>query len=688
MSAPTQAQRYLAECLHRAIPETPERWTPGRYRCPVCSKTPTDKRLVVGYNDQTREAWFTCHGGCDRAALRSALGIRSMAMLRDPGSGAGATPAGEFTYTDEHGHPMFKVARWVDPASRRYSIRADDGGWAWAPKGWRRPYVLYRADEVQEAILGGEVVYLCATEADADAVHQTGEVGTAVSEPTSEGGLRTEYCEILRGAKVRVVGAKSDGGRQRAVRWAAALSTRAEDPTAWEPAGNADVTTLRSHLAAGFELDDLTPLKSGGDKTGQREELPPRCALEQVEKHFKVLLERGDLEVLRAVLACYEANRYLGGDPVWLGAVGGSATGKTETVTGLGRCPGVIVTSTISGEPALLSGTPDKDRAADATGGLLRSLGDNGVLVLKDFTSILSMNRDKRGQVLAALREIFDGHWDRPIGGEGGRTLEWTGKLGLVMACTTAYDQAHGVISVMGDRFILIRVEDDDPKQSMLAALGIAGQERETREAFASACAGLLGHPPDRPPLEATTDDLNQLADFANLITQARSPVARDYQGEVVQVMDREGPARFGKQLYALWRACGMLGMDRDAAWRVTARVVRDSLPKLRWRVVEALTVADEELSTRQVAGRIWHPYKTTKRTLEDLTAHRIVRRRHAAANTDMWRLTEDAKRVVAAILERGPGMSPPLVEEMQDDAIDPEPTPEPTLLDDPEDEP
>jgi hypothetical protein len=54
------------------------------------------------------------------------------------------------------------------------------------------------------------------------------------------------------------------------------------------------------------------------------------------------------------------------------------------------------------------------------TGGLLRRIpADGGVLVLKDFTSIIDMHRDGRTEVLAALREIYDGRWDRNVGAEG-----------------------------------------------------------------------------------------------------------------------------------------------------------------------------------------------------------------------------------------------------------------------------
>ena len=102
--------------------------------------------------------------------------------------------------------------------------------------------------------------------------------------------------------------------------------------------------------------------------------------------------------------------------------------------------------SSLSGEAALLSATSKKDQAADASGGLLRQVGERGVLVVKDVTSILSMNGDARAGVLAALREVYDGYWSRSVGTDGGAMLEWKGRLCVVGAVTTAWDTAHSVI--------------------------------------------------------------------------------------------------------------------------------------------------------------------------------------------------------------------------------------------------
>ncbi len=124
---------------------------------------------------------------------------------------------------------------------------------------------------------------------------------------------------------------------------------------------------------------------------------PPReptapCGLNDAYAVFTRRLGKDyDLAVLDAVL-CAAAVNQLAGDPVWLLVVSGSGAAKTETVAPLAAA-GAHVTSTISSEGALLSGTSRKERTKEATGGLLRKIGDTGVLVIKDVTSLLSMDR-------------------------------------------------------------------------------------------------------------------------------------------------------------------------------------------------------------------------------------------------------------------------------------------------------
>jgi hypothetical protein len=150
-----------------------------------------------------------------------------------------------------------------------------------------------------------------------------------------------------------------------------------------------------------------------------------------------------DTEALDVVLAAAAVER-LTGDPLWLLLISGSGNAKTETVQALDGI-GATITSTISSAGALLSATSRKERATDATGGLLRKIGDSGLLVIKDVTSILSANRDARAEVLAALREVYDGRWSRNVGTDGRRTLDWSGRIVCIGAVTTVWDRAHDV---------------------------------------------------------------------------------------------------------------------------------------------------------------------------------------------------------------------------------------------------
>lgn len=232
---------------------------------------------------------------------------------------------------------------------------------------------------------------------------------------------------------------------------------------------------------------------------------------------------------------------HLGGDPPWLLVVSGSGNAKTETVGALAGV-GAHITSTVTSEGALLAAVARRERTPDATGGLLRKIGDAGILVVKDFTSILSMNREMRTSVLAALREIHDGLWERNVGTDGGRTLTWTGRVILLGAVTTAYDAAHSVIAAMGDRFALIRMDSATGRRvAGRQALSNVDREHQMRAELATAVRDLFeGLRPERAVL--TEAEQESLLGVADLLTFARTAVERDYRGDVIDAHAPEMP--------------------------------------------------------------------------------------------------------------------------------------------------
>jgi hypothetical protein len=324
-----------------------------------------------------------------------------------------------------------------------------------------------------------------------------------------------------------------------------------------------------------------------------------------------------DLGALDCVLSAAAAQR-LDGDPPWLLVVGGSGAAKTETIVPLAGA-GAVAVSTINGEAALLSGTPEKERAKDATGGLLRQLGGRGLLVIKDVTSILSMNRDTRALVLAALREIYDGRWSRHIGSEGGRTLVWKGRIVVIGAVTTAWDSAYQVVATMGDRFVLVRLNSGNHRKAAgRQAMRNVSSEAAMRGELTGAVTTLMDSIDPDADIRLSDAEVETLLDLADLVTRARTAVEKDFKGQPLFAHALEMPTRFAKQLVQLARGALALGMNRADALAVAVRGAKDSMPPLRLRILLDVQ-AHPSSYTGAVTGRLQLPRQTVDRCLQEL---------------------------------------------------------------------
>jgi hypothetical protein len=370
------------------------------------------------------------------------------------------------------------------------------------------------------------------------------------------------------------------------------------------------------------------------DKSGQPAYTPadisgqvPPATLPQVRATYRRWFgDTYDLDALDCVLSAAAAER-LDGDPPWLLVVGGSGAAKTESIAPL-AASGAHVVSTINGEAALLSGTSKNERSKSATGGLLRTIGERGTLVIKDVTSILSMNRDSRALVLAALREVYDGEWSRNVGTDGGATLRWKGRVVVIGAVTTAWDAAHAVIATMGDRFLLVRLDSTGGANRRAAgrqSLSNVGHEVEMRAELARTVAGLLNTVDGLRVMPLTEHDADRLMEVADVVTLARTAVERDFQGEPQFAHEPEMPTRFAKQLMQVARGGMALGMSHDDALNRALRCAGDSMPPIRYRVL--LDVAAHPLSAvSDTAERVQLPRKTVDRTMRELHLLELLR--------------------------------------------------------------
>lgn len=377
--------------------------------------------------------------------------------------------------------------------------------------------------------------------------------------------------------------------------------------------------TIESGAKAGLARPRRAPNGGGEEHDEQNGAAVAPCTLDEMHATFRKWLgPEYDMDAADAVVATAAAEK-LNGDPLWLLIVSGPGAAKTETVQALAGC-GAHVTSTIQSEGALMSASSKRERSKTATGGLLRKIGDRGILVIKDVTSILSSDRVVRGPVLAAIREIYDGKWERNVGSDGGQTLTWIGRIAVVGAVTTAWDSAHSVIAAMGDRFVLIRIDSStERKASGRKAIRNTGGELQMRQELAAAIGGVIAQARnDIPTIQEEDPAFDAILNAADIVTLARTAVERDYQGEIVNSHAPEMPTRFAKQLTQMVRGGIAAGMPPRRALELALRCARDSVPPLR---LDILVDVAQHPDTRpgDVRRRINKPWRTVRREMDGL---------------------------------------------------------------------
>jgi hypothetical protein len=362
---------------------------------------------------------------------------------------------------------------------------------------------------------------------------------------------------------------------------------------------------------------------------------PPSSIAETLAKFEHWLLLKNHIPVL-AVLGAVAAN-YLEGDAVWLGVIAPPSSAKTEILNATSALPEVVQTATVT--PAgLLSGTPKKQRDKGAMGGLLRQIGDFGILVLKDFGSVLSMHPETKAETLAALREVYDGSWTRHVGTDGGKTLAWKGKIGLVFAATGVIDSHHSVLGAMGDRFLLSRMAPAEGQAQFARSLQHVGATtKQMRKELAEAVARLFaGRRAQARPINAS--EIERIGSAISLVVRLRGAIARDRRtNEIDAIYGAEGTARVGLALERLLAGLDTLGVDRAMAMDVVLSVAMDSVPPQR-RAAYEYVCKYGTVKTADVAVKLGLPTSTARRVLEDLTAYRLLERRSLGqGHADEW---------------------------------------------------
>lgn len=349
------------------------------------------------------------------------------------------------------------------------------------------------------------------------------------------------------------------------------------------------------------------------------------------QRHGRYLLLR-DADVLQVLLGAVAAHR-LDGEPSWLLIVGPPSGAKTDLLGLLTGASGVQFLSDLTDKTLASGWAGDGDRDDPS---LLARL-KNGILVFKDFTTVLEMRREQRAAVLAQLREIYDGRFDKSWG--TGKSLNWRGRISLLAGVTPVIDKHYAVMSVLGQRFMLLRPRQPNRLRSGLRALRNCSADGARRhgDLAREVTAFLAALPTEKPRVSELCHDM--ITHLADLTTRARSAVERDGRTrELDYVPEPEMPARFARQLLSLARGISLVNGHKDVTdgdMASVRRVALDSIPTARRAILREVS-GQVSLTVADLARNVSFSESLVRRSLEDMKALGVVAR-NSRTGIERW---------------------------------------------------
>lgn len=389
-----------------------------------------------------------------------------------------------------------------------------------------------------------------------------------------------------------------------------------------------------------MDQDELIKRSKSAERRAELSKLEP-ISFAALEKKFHDWMLMPDPGIVKFLAAFYCANK-LSRKAVWAIIIAPSGGGKTEFLNSLLDLTDIYEVSLLTPN-TFLSGMPGRNDAS-----LLPKVNGK-VLLFKDWTSILSMQKDAKAEVMSQFREIWDGRMKKTFG--NGKTVSWEGKVSVLAASTQAVDMNQQQFTHLGERFINYRLLMPDRKEVAMRSLdNDPNQEKMNMELRAAFYAFMKG-----VDFKATTDLLpleikKELVNLANFCTMARSGVIRDYgmKKEVIFVPAAEMPTRIAQQLNTLATGFAMVngGKFMEEDMKILYKMALDSIPQTNKMVMHEMAKADNQ-TTSEIATALGYPTEPIKMYLENLAMLKVCKRIKDGGKSDKWKMNEEFSDIV-----------------------------------------
>lgn len=381
------------------------------------------------------------------------------------------------------------------------------------------------------------------------------------------------------------------------------------------------------------------------------EDLDPIDSEEMLEK-YEEWMHLPNRDVLKIIYGAIFANR-LEGDPLWLFLVAPPGGSKSEILMSLSKNSFVRTLTSLT--PHTLISGAQFNSGKDPS--LLAQL-DKKLLVIKDFTTILTMHYSSRDEIFGVLRDAYDGKTEKIFG--NGILRSYKAHFGILAGVTPIIETFNIVHASLGERFLKYRItgnwDSESEEKKIRRALSNIGKENRMREELCLASVKYL-----KFSLESGINTSPGLGDFvgklinlAKFSATLRGVVDRDRFSDIVMYKpSAEVGTRIAKQLSKLGIGICMFMKKRSVdkeVYELIKRVALDTVPDRAEEVVRTLWKTKDWTPTLKISEFTRLPSTTLFRVLQDLLLLKIVDKK-VEKNSAQWKLE---KRMFDLILNGG----------------------------------
>lgn len=332
--------------------------------------------------------------------------------------------------------------------------------------------------------------------------------------------------------------------------------------------------------------------------------------------------------------------------PVWLMVIAPPSSGKTELIRLVDKVDNYHALFNITAR-TLFSSHPM------ANGGyMIREVGEKGLIVFPDFTTILSQNSKVRNEIFNQLRIIFDGRAGQGSGIDVGSIRQWNGKVAILATVTETIEKIKETQNDLGERFLYYRFSPPEIDYSRLEQLAKSEASKEsignTVKEYLDECKNHLSE------TIISAENENKLYMIAKFISIGRATVERDgYGRSISDIHIPEQPFRVFGLLKSLFKCLYTINGDEVRSFEIIQLIAKSSIPKFRMMAIATTYFQDYGVPIEGYISALGVSESKVRRILEDLTKQKILHIQTNTKDKQFFYLTEDFRLKVNEILKK-----------------------------------